>query len=129
MDIIERYSLKIKKDKDDDAGKIQWIDIRDNNRRDSYGIYTTGKFMGNNDHISESNLKYFVEILNELYTENQALKNGNEYHKLVLSKIDDEINFYHQVLDKAASDKKKIYFEIINCLEEVKEELQGEDYC
>ena len=128
MDIIERYTLKIKKDEDYD-GKIQWIDIRDNNRRDSYGIYTTSKFMGNNDHISESNLKYFVEILNELYTENQALKNGNEYNKLVLSKLDDEIDFYHQVLDKAASDKKKIYFEIINCLEEVKEELQGEDYC
>lgn len=128
MDLIERYTLKIKKDEDDD-GKIQWIDIRDNNRRDSYGIYTTSKFMGNNDHISESNLKYFVEILNELYTENQALKNGNDYHKLVLSKLDDEIDFYHQVLDKAASDKKKIYFEIINCLEEVKEELQGEDYC
>ena len=47
----------------------------------------------------------------------------------MLSKLDDEIDFYHQVLDKAASDKKKIYFEIINCLEEVKEELQGEDYC
>ena len=128
MDIIERFSLKIKKDEDDD-GKIQWIDIRDNNRRDSYGIYTTSKFMGNNDHISEYSLRYFVEILNELYTENQALKNGNEYHKLVLSKLDDEIDFYHQVLDEAASDKKKIYFEIIKCLEEVEEELQGEDYC
>ena len=92
-------------------------------------LQTTSKFMGNNDHISQSNLEYFIEILNELYTENQSLKNGDDYHKLVLSKLDQEIEFYHQVLDTAASEKKKIYFEIINCLEEVKEELQGEDYC
>ena len=117
-----------------------FIEVYDTHKRQGYGIYTEkGKFMCDDLPVSISNLKYFFNKLNEYYDENQALKNSNDYHALVLSKLDrliDEFNFYFnkslERYTKNRTEKDRLnylsYMDVVSSLEYVKEELQGEDY-
>ena len=120
--MVERFQLNV-----NDEGSV---DLNDCNKRESYGIYTSyGKFMGEDGPVSISNLKYFTSKLNEYYNENQALKNGNEYQKILLKKLDkfmDEWTFYYTHSND--KDLKKAYLEVLKMLNDIRDEFTGEEY-
>jgi len=124
-------------DNDPDDNSV-WI--YDNHKRDGYGIYA-----GDDSHFSDgpcsiSNLKYLCDKLNELYIENQALKNGDAYQQLVLSKIDrliDEYEFFfvQRMKEYIESDrdeklkfKRDLYGQFLLDLQYIRNELTGEEY-
>ena len=85
--------------------------------------------MGENGPVSISNLKYFTSKLNEYYNENQALKNGNEYQKILLKKLDkfmDEWTFYYTHSND--TDLKKAYLEVLKMINDIRDEFIGEEY-
>lgn len=112
----------------------------DNHKRDGYGIYAgDGCHFTNGQPISIKNIQYILDKLNELYLENQALKNDSEYHKIVMGKLDEKIEEwefyftnslkrYHETRNPEDRLLHKAYGWTLNDLNYVKDELQGEEY-
>lgn len=113
------------------------VSVYDNHKRDGYGLYCGNKtrgFMGDGRKISEENFKYLIGKLNDLYVENQLLKNNDEgYHKLVMDKIDKEKAEYMALSEIALEDGNKelaqFFLQVYDVLDEVQEDtIQGEEY-
>lgn len=118
------------------------VTIYDNHKRDGYGLYSgddSKGFMGDGSKISKTNFQYLVDKLNELYVENQALKNDSEYHQIVMDKFDEHIKewefyFINSLERYSETDKQedlllhKAYGWTLADLSCIKDELQGEEY-
>lgn len=106
----------------------------DNHKRDGFGLYA-----GDDEtHFGEGKIvkKNFEDLfnkLNELYNENQALKNGNEYHQILKKKFDAEetelLGLYEVAMKSGHKENARMYMDIINILGEIwQHTIQGEEY-
>lgn len=121
----------------DERDNSTWL--YDNHKRDGYGIYAGDNSRFSDGKINKENMRYLTGKLNELYNENQALKNHDNYHQFVMSKLDKLIDEFHFYVDRSferyhesKSDNDRLtffsYLDVVNSLEYVKEELQCEEY-
>lgn len=131
----DRFILTI--DEEDNS-----VTIYDNHKRDGYCLYSgDGKteIFGNGKHINEANFQYYVDKMNELYMENQALKNNNEYHQIVMDKLDkaiEEYEFFYITSLKRYNETKKekdkllhmAYGWTLTDLQCIQDDLQGDEY-
>lgn len=122
----DRFVLTI-----DDDNSVSYYD---NHKRDGFGLYA-----GDDEtHFSEGKIvkKNFEDLfskINELYNENQALKNGNEYHQILKKKFDAEekelLGLYEVALKSGHKENARIYMDVINILGEIwQHTFQGEEY-
>lgn len=122
----DRFVLTI-----DDDNSVYYYD---NHKRDGFGLYA-----GDDEtHFSEGKIvkKNFEDLfskINELYNENQALKNGNEYHQILKKKFDAEekelLGLYEVALKSGHKENARMYMDIINILGEIwQHTFQGEEY-
>lgn len=107
----------------------------DNHKRDGYGLVAgkNSRFMGTDSRISKTNFEELFNKLNELYRENQALKNGNEYHKILKEKFRKEehelLESYESAYQLGSKDTARFYMDLINILGEIEQHtFQGEEY-
>lgn len=117
-------------------GKDNSVSYYDNHKRDGYGLYSgddSKGFMGCDSKISRYNFIELFSKLNELYWENQALKDGNEYHKILKEKFKEEkdtlFSLWSIALEKDDKDNAKYYLDLMNTLGEIEQyTFQGEEY-
>ena len=122
----DRFVLSINND-----GSIYYYD---NHKRDGYGLlagqdskFTTGEV------YNENNFKELFKKLNELYLENQALKNNDKYHQIVMDKFNKEIKEFEGLaflcLERDDTDNWRYYHDVASTLEDIRQHtFQGEEY-
>ena len=119
-------------DHDEDDGSVY---VYDNYKRDGYGIYAgEGYTFSNNQKIRLKTIIMLVDKINELFKENQYLKNNDKaYHKLVMNKLKKEAEHYFDLwqvaMKKNHKDNADFYLEVYKALYDVRDyTIQGEEY-
>lgn len=122
----DRFVLTI-----DDDNSVSYYD---NHKRDGFGLYAgDGEVKFSEGKIVKKNFEDLFSKINELYNENQALKNSNEYHQILKRKFDAEekklLGLYDVALKSGHKENAKIYLDVINILGEIwQHTFQGEEY-
>lgn len=118
-------------DIDDEDGSVFYFD---NHKRDGYGLVAGRDCKFTNGEVyNEENFKELFRKLNELYLENQALKNNDGYHQMVMSKFDKWIHEFEKLalisLESKDNDTFRYYNDVGSTLEDIKQHtFQGEEY-
>ena len=116
------------------------VTVFDNHKRDGYVLYAgDNKQFTGGEKLSKTHMTYLIQKMNELYNENQALKEGSKYHQIVIKKIDElieEFEFYSvqsygRYLDSEDEKDKLVYqsyMDVSLSLQYIRSIIQGDEY-